>query len=221
MITIVKTILCEILAKTSLRWDEKRGPIYLPSRSATIYNLKVEGITIARNEKNYFKVFFVISTSRKSCSAKEGLNVILKPNGKNSLNALFKILINLFQWAIPSLFLFIFVFSNKHLIYTTNMSENVHLVYDAGIWTHDLQDTSLLPYTRPGLPPFNFFVNGRLRYDFCFSQRLSLWYPWKTSRLTWRFGNKKWHYSRWVRPKPPKGQYFSTAKSLQIDSLQN
>ena len=38
-------------------------------------------------------------------------------------------------------------------IFTTNV-KNVHAVYGPGIWTHNLQNLSLLPLTtRPGLPP--------------------------------------------------------------------
>ena len=49
------------------------------------------------------------------------------------------------NWANPSLFFCLFsVFSNKQYnFYNKYMWKNVHPVYGAGIWTHDLQNVSL------------------------------------------------------------------------------
>ena len=47
----------------------------------------------------------------------------------------------------PDSFSFIFVFSSKYYNLTTNRYvKNVHPVYSAGIWTHDLWNMSLLPW---------------------------------------------------------------------------
>ena len=40
----------------------------------------------------------------------------------------------------PASFLFLFVLINKITIFTTNLSENGHLLHGAGIWTHNLQN---------------------------------------------------------------------------------
>ena len=50
------------------------------------------------------------------------------------------------KWANPGLFYSLFsVFSNEHHYnFTTNTCEKVHPVYGAGIWTHNLRNTSLL-----------------------------------------------------------------------------
>ena len=52
------------------------------------------------------------------------------------------------KWAIPASFSFIFVFSNKQNNFYNKYLHviNVHPVYGAGIWTHDLQNMSLLPW---------------------------------------------------------------------------
>ena len=45
----------------------------------------------------------------------------------------------------PASYSFIFVLSNKRYNFYKFMWKNVHPVYGAGIWTHNLQDMSLLP----------------------------------------------------------------------------
>ena len=44
------------------------------------------------------------------------------------------------KWAIPGLFVFILSFQTNINIFKTNVCENVHPVYGAGIWFNNLQD---------------------------------------------------------------------------------
>ena len=48
------------------------------------------------------------------------------------------------KWAIPTSFQFVFVFSNKHYnFYNKYKLQNVHPLYGAGFWTHNVQNMSL------------------------------------------------------------------------------
>ena len=56
-------------------------------------------------------------------------------------------LVSFSQMGLLSLFLFILIFSmnKRDNFFATNLGENVHPVYSAGIQTHGLQNMSLLP----------------------------------------------------------------------------
>ena len=71
--------------------------------------------------------------------------------GKNAKYSRYAVAVYEFQpkhikRANPSLFMIIFsLFKQSLQFYNKNMWKNVHPVYGAGIWTHNLQDMSLLP----------------------------------------------------------------------------
>ena len=76
-----------------------------------------------------------------------GRNCLHEPQGK-CINVTNIILLCFLKMGQPRpLFRLFVVFSKKHQynFYNKYMWKNVHLVYGAGIWTHNLQNMSLLP----------------------------------------------------------------------------
>ena len=83
----------------------------------------------------YYKISVLIQIKYHKCML---INIYLGPN-KVSFNRIFK-------WAFPGLFFIYFCTFKQTLHFLQQINvKNFHRVYDAGIWTHNLWTTSLLP----------------------------------------------------------------------------